>query len=326
MPTAVTKYPVDFSRASTQLAMLANTAKYRSFLRALALVAPNQVVMDVGAGSGILSLLALAVGAKHVIAIEREEVVHFTRAVLARMPAAEKRITVIEGDFFSVGKSGANAQMVVSELIGYMGFEEDIAMVMAQARRIAMAARLVLVPRSIRLSLIPIAFAGDLVATTPRLSLEPLRPLYARPTVATMPYVLGETDFVRHNLRWEYSVEVAQRVDAVAIVCESQLGEESMVSNRISTDWPRCVFPLSEGIEVPGGAVLGIDLELIRGKDEYEGTLSLALNGGTRNQHEWRASDIAGIAREGGSVDEVVQSVTSLLQELGVLGRLSSLI
>ncbi|KAL0457402.1 UNVERIFIED_CONTAM: putative histone-arginine methyltransferase 1.3 [Sesamum latifolium] len=54
----------------------------------------DRVVVDVGAGSGILSLFAAQAGAKHVYAVEASEMADYARKLIAGNPLLSERITV----------------------------------------------------------------------------------------------------------------------------------------------------------------------------------------------------------------------------------------
>ena len=56
--------------------MLVDKVRTSSFLRAvMETVHPGDVVVDIGSGTGVLSLFAAMAGASHVYAIEREAVI-----------------------------------------------------------------------------------------------------------------------------------------------------------------------------------------------------------------------------------------------------------
>ncbi|CAA6654277.1 unnamed protein product [Spirodela intermedia] len=57
----------------------------------------DRIVVDVGAGSGILSLFAAQAGAKHVYAVEASEMAEYAHRLTAGNPSLGERITVVKG-------------------------------------------------------------------------------------------------------------------------------------------------------------------------------------------------------------------------------------
>uniref|UniRef100_A0A1D1YMD4 Probable histone-arginine methyltransferase CARM1 n=1 Tax=Anthurium amnicola TaxID=1678845 RepID=A0A1D1YMD4_9ARAE len=57
----------------------------------------GRVVVDVGAGSGILSLFAAQAGAKHVYAVEASEMAEYAHKLISGNPSLGERITVVKG-------------------------------------------------------------------------------------------------------------------------------------------------------------------------------------------------------------------------------------
>ncbi|XP_060190983.1 probable histone-arginine methyltransferase 1.3 [Lycium barbarum] len=74
----------------------------------------GRVVVDVGAGSGILSLFAAQAGAKHVYAIEASEMADYARKLIAGNPSLNERITVIKGKVEDV-ELPEKADILISE-------------------------------------------------------------------------------------------------------------------------------------------------------------------------------------------------------------------
>ncbi|MBA0739692.1 hypothetical protein Gogos_012931, partial [Gossypium gossypioides] len=72
------------------------------------------VVVDVGAGSGILSLFAAQAGAKHVYAVEASEMADYARKLISGNPTLGQRITVIEGKVEEV-ELPEKADILISE-------------------------------------------------------------------------------------------------------------------------------------------------------------------------------------------------------------------
>ncbi|KAK4353730.1 hypothetical protein RND71_025924 [Anisodus tanguticus] len=77
----------------------------------------GRVVVDVGAGSGILSLFAAQAGAKHVYAIEASEMAEYAKKLIAGNPSLNERITVIKGKVEEV-ELPVKADILISEPMG----------------------------------------------------------------------------------------------------------------------------------------------------------------------------------------------------------------
>ncbi|XP_022028932.1 probable histone-arginine methyltransferase 1.3 isoform X1 [Helianthus annuus] len=77
----------------------------------------GRVVVDVGAGSGILSLFAAQAGAKHVYAVEASEMADYAQKLIAGNPILGQRITVIKGKVEDV-ELPEKADILISEPMG----------------------------------------------------------------------------------------------------------------------------------------------------------------------------------------------------------------
>ena len=114
--------------------MLADVQRTESFLKAImATVKAGDVVVDIGSGTGVLSMFAAMAGARMVYAIEREPIIHVAREIAATNGLADK-ITFIEGSSEDV-ELPELADVVVSETVGSIGLDEGIMVWAADARR-----------------------------------------------------------------------------------------------------------------------------------------------------------------------------------------------
>ncbi|ONK61593.1 uncharacterized protein A4U43_C08F31580 [Asparagus officinalis] len=77
----------------------------------------GRVVVDVGAGSGILSLFAAQAGAKHVYAVEASDMAEYARRLIAGNPSLGQRITVIKGKV-EEAELPEKADILISEPMG----------------------------------------------------------------------------------------------------------------------------------------------------------------------------------------------------------------
>ncbi|GAB3523385.1 methyltransferase domain-containing protein [Phytohabitans suffuscus] len=141
--------------------MLGDRPRLRAYDRALEqAVKPGDVVVDVGAGTLALSLLALRHGAGHVYAIEADpEMAEVARRVVAANDLAG-RVTLIQGDARAV-RLPERADVLVAELMGNLGPEEAMAEVVAAVARRNLAPAGRVVPSRLRTWLVPIQFDGE---------------------------------------------------------------------------------------------------------------------------------------------------------------------
>ncbi len=105
--------------------MLRDDTRNEAFRKALfARVRPNHVVLDVGAGSGILSMFAAQAGAARVYAVERTSIAHLARRLIRANGFAD-RIQVIEAEMDKVVLPEV-VDVIVSEWLGTIGVDENM--------------------------------------------------------------------------------------------------------------------------------------------------------------------------------------------------------
>ncbi|XP_057485876.1 probable histone-arginine methyltransferase 1.3 [Actinidia eriantha] len=78
----------------------------------------GRVVVDVGAGTCILSLFAAQAGAKHVYAVEASEMEEYPRKLIAGNPSLGQRITVVVKVKIEEGELPEKADILISEPMG----------------------------------------------------------------------------------------------------------------------------------------------------------------------------------------------------------------
>jgi protein arginine N-methyltransferase 1 len=101
---------------------LCDRARLRVFERAIAAaVRPGDVVIDLGAGTGVLGLLACRAGAARVYAIENSGMIEVARA-LAHANGLGDRVIFVRAHS-SEAHLPEHADVLVADLIGRMGFE-----------------------------------------------------------------------------------------------------------------------------------------------------------------------------------------------------------
>jgi precorrin-6B methylase 2 len=114
--------------------MLVDEARMGAFQRAItATVRPGDVVLDIGAGTGVLSFLACRAGAARVYAVERGPVIELARE-LSEANGFRDRIVFLP-DWSTVVDIPEPADVVVTETIGNAGVDEGILAWTVDARR-----------------------------------------------------------------------------------------------------------------------------------------------------------------------------------------------
>ena len=114
------------------LPMLNDPARNTFYKQCLDIAAPGQVVCDIGAGTGLLSIMALQAGASKVIAVERDaDRYQYLCNNLQRLNLQDK-IETVQGDFVD---HDIAADVYVTETLNTQIFGEDILKLSNHAQR-----------------------------------------------------------------------------------------------------------------------------------------------------------------------------------------------
>ncbi len=133
--------------------LLADEVRTNAFREAIAAsVGPDDVVVDIGAGTGILSLFAARAGARKVYAVESTAVAHLARRIVADN-GLDGTITVLHGDARTVTLPEP-ATVLVSECLGNFLMSDGMIGTLESCRRLlAPGARII--PTAVDLLLAP---------------------------------------------------------------------------------------------------------------------------------------------------------------------------
>jgi predicted RNA methylase len=105
--------------------MICDRVRTGAFRRAIdSVVRPGDIVLDVGAGSGILSVFAARAGAARVYAVERTSAAVLAHELAAANGAAEI-VQVIHGDVMDL-EPPEHVDVIVSEWLGGFGIDEGM--------------------------------------------------------------------------------------------------------------------------------------------------------------------------------------------------------
>ena len=85
----------------------------------------GKVVLDIGCGTGILSIFAARAGAKHVYAIDNAEIALYAREIVNRNNLSSQ-ITVIKGKMEEITLPVKQVDIIISEWMGYFLLYESM--------------------------------------------------------------------------------------------------------------------------------------------------------------------------------------------------------
>lgn len=134
--------------------MTYDRTRTNAFYRAVRRYAKGKVVLDIGTGIGTLSLFAAKEGAKKVYAIEATGIIDVAKKIISKNGYA-KQIELIKGMSTEINLP-ERCDILVSELIGHFGVEEDIVEIFADARKRLLKPDAVLIPASLELFIVPV--------------------------------------------------------------------------------------------------------------------------------------------------------------------------
>lgn len=159
----LTAAPAKLHFPQSHLRMLADRARLQFYRDILQSSVRGKVVLDVGAGSGVLTHLALAAGATHVYAVEHSELLqtllgHMLRSALdaGRVTLLKKDATLLVPQDFAHGAP----QVVVSELFSADLFREKVIEIHAALKKNLPGLRLSFLPEVMELWASPAACPG----------------------------------------------------------------------------------------------------------------------------------------------------------------------
>lgn len=113
-------------------------------------VNPNDIVVDIGCGIGILSFLAAQAGAKKVVAIDCDRGALEAAKFFAHQLGLDQTIQFKSG-LSSTQKLPEKADVLLCEIIGSLGFEENILTTLLDARKRFLKPKGIIIPAVIEL-------------------------------------------------------------------------------------------------------------------------------------------------------------------------------
>jgi hypothetical protein len=255
--------------------------KYERALQMI--VKPQDVVLDLGTGVGILAVLAIRAGARHAYAIESSDSIDFARAIAASSGLADK-ITFLHGSSFDVDVPG-RADVLVTDTFGTFGLQPGGWTAILDARQRLLTADARCIPQTIHLYAAPIedeplyAQTVDVWATRVRgVDLTPMR-AFAVNTVysarsaaaqilgvapAMTRLMLRDTEDVNFTLDSVLSCSRSGRMHGLSCWFMAELADGICIDNApgsSSTGYAHMFAPISAPIGLDAGDVVRVSVQ-----------------------------------------------------------------
>ena len=271
--------------------LLKDSNRNRAFHRALEeSVSKDSVVLDIGSGTGVWAIAAATLGASRVVAIEQEPLMVGLIRALARENGVADRVEVIQGVAEKI-ELEKEFDVVISETIGHLIFDEQIVQIMIDARKRFLKNGGVLIPNEVALLIAPVHLAKDYerLPVGIRARYEYFESLLLNVPVGltdkTNLEILGdEHDLVRidlgsvesrpdlTNLKALWPDLKTKGVNGFAVWAEATLSREVQVATINTTSWSTTVYPVRP-FKAEAGK-LEFDLMLTSNTNYWTATLS----------------------------------------------------
>jgi len=115
----------------------------------------DKIVLDVGCGTGILSIFAARAGAKHVYGVDNAEIAHFAKEIVGKNGLSDK-ITIIKGKMEEISLPVSKVDIIISEWMGYFLLYESMLDSIIYARDKYLSEDGILMPDKARINMLAI--------------------------------------------------------------------------------------------------------------------------------------------------------------------------
>ena len=262
--------------------MVFDECRVRTYRRAInAVVGKGDIVVDIGTGTGLLAYLCLQAGAQRVHAIERSPVIKWAK-LIAEKNGFSDRMVFHHADARDIDLC-EKVDVIVSELIGHLAFEEGMAETIVDAKDRFLKSEGTLIPAKVSLRAALVcepSIYRDYVDSWGKvwgIDFSVLKEQAIRTAYVTD---IAERDLLSKSqevLAWDFSqtpgaiertlgFSILRKgtVNGIALWFDAQLSPTIRLSSGpwTKTHWQQCFIPFSELIPVKAGDDLWIDFEL----------------------------------------------------------------
>ena len=237
-----------------------------------AVVQTNDVVIDVGTGTGILSFLAAKYGAGKVVGFDRTRIVDYAEEI-RKLNFPHAPITFLQQDLLGEDLPQIQADVAICELFGNFGIDEDVIKVLSKVRNDLLAPNGRLIPETLELVVAPVQCTAAYrevanwkepeygIDFSPLQKLaynavyqiinEPVRLLSKPQTIASIDFYTVET--LAKELAGSFSFNRDGTLHGLAGWFRSQLAPGRILDcgpDAPHTHWGQILFPIGDPVDV----------------------------------------------------------------------------
>lgn len=301
--------------------MLKDSVRCEAFRKALAeAVTPGCSVLDVGAGSGILSLFAAQAGAGTLYAVERTAIAELAQRIVSENGLGD-RIQVLREDMEDVELPG-KVDIIVSEWLGGYALDENLLPIVLLARDRWLRPGGRMIPQTVTSYIAPaydtllqqdidfwrsepygidLSAIGEARARQAENARHDLR----QGQIVCAPQAMWQVDIATCSLaeanrpfetRLEFTAEQGGQFNSLAAWFDARLSDHVRLCNgpgEPDTHWGRCIFPVGRVVDLAEGARVEIRFaHEPRGKGQSRATWEIQADG-----YRFRSSEVTALIR-----------------------------
>lgn len=259
-------------------------------------VTPGDVVLDFGAGSGILSMFAAQAGAAHVYAVERTGIASLAKKLFEKNGLSD-RITIINENI-ETARLPQKVDVIVSEWLGTFGVDENLLEPLLIARDRWLKPDGVMLPETVAAIMAPIwsneveadmsfwrerrydlnlSFLGDCAGDEMSWAKEPITGedfMSGPQTMWTTDVYKCTAEAARLPFRASlgFKTSKAGRINALTAWFDADFGKSGTLTNSPAepkTHWGQYVFPLKKIYEVEKDSTVVVEYSCIPAQPGY---------------------------------------------------------
>lgn len=278
--------------------MLADAVRMKAYKKAIFNnVKQGDIVLDLGAGTGILSFLALQAGASRVYAIEKSDSIELAKQI-SKTNGFDDKIVFINDNSINIELS-EKVDVIISETLGSFGVDENTLEFTLDARDRFLKDDGLLIPNGIKMYLCPVEAKQsygkiDFWSEIEGINFSPARNIFTQKIMIedfqvnqflSEPVLFKELDFYKEsrliieNLNY-FKFDRAGVVHGFAGWFDLSLDDNNIISTHPSckpTHWKQAFFPAQEPVSIIKGDMLELNLE-VSAQCEYSDNTNIQYN------------------------------------------------